>query len=831
MPRMNPNRRTPAVAAAAALGAAARGREAASDVPDHPRDPARSAAGRLRRALRCCASPAASPIGASAWSRRPRPQPSPYRPRPALRVRRRVHVRGRLAARRTPRGRALGRPRAAGRTARARSRCASCSTPRSSRSSSARRSGSTPTAAPAASRVSRTCCACSVRWTPPRSPRASTSESALDLPRVPRSPRECPRSRNDRTPRNEADGIRAHLDALIDTRRAIPVTIAGRRAGRGDRGRRPAARCARRGAARRHPERVPRAARRPARRPGRPVRPHARPVHDAIAVAERLGIGVAVARHTLQRLEAQGRLTSGFFLPVGRPGTSDETEWCDTEVLRRLRMRSLAAIRGSVEPVSPEAFARFLPGVAAHRTPARRASTGWSAVIEQLAGVPIPASAWESLVLPSRVRDYTPAMLDELTATGEVIWSGHGALPGRDGWIALHPADAAPLTLPPPEDEHRAPGRSRRGSLDRPRGRRRLLRRPAAADAAEAENEQSVVEALWSLTWSGRVTNDTFAPIRTLLGGRLAGARTARKAPRARDCTAGHRSRRDEPHRRGRPRSADAGRCCRRAEPDAALRATAAGEPAARPLRRRHARFRAGRGSAGRLRAGLPGARRLRAGRALPARVRDREARARRSSRHPPRSTGCASSRGSPTRAPLRGVHPRRDRPREPLRRRARLARARGGHAPPRTQGRRARRARRRRPRAVPRARGQDRARRSRTTRRCSPPPRRTSPPRRARGASTPSRSSRSTVSSSTAPPSAVALRDAGFVESPRGLTLRRATAGDALREPARAETGLSAVPEGDTVYRAAQRLDDALAGTVRDPVRAARAAGAPRSI
>ena len=83
-------------------------------------------------------------------------------------------------------------------------------------------------------------------------------------------------------------------------------------------------------------------------------------------VAARLGIGAAVARQTLQRLESQGRLASGFFLPGpgggdSSAGADNDAEWCDAEVLRRLRLRSLAAIRGTVEPVSPDAFARFLP--------------------------------------------------------------------------------------------------------------------------------------------------------------------------------------------------------------------------------------------------------------------------------------------------------------------------------------------------------------------------------------------------------------------------------------------------------------------------------------
>ena len=233
------------------------------------------------------------------------------------------------------------------------------------------------------------------------------------------------------------------------------------------------------------------------------------------------------------------------------------------EVLRRLRMRSLAAIRGSVEPVPPEAFARFLP-VWQHISRPLEGLDGVAAVIEQLAGVPIPASAWESLVLPARVSDYAPAMLDELTATGEVIWSGHGALPGRDGWIALHPADAAPLTLRRPDDEL-APG-----SLEE-----RIVLSLATGGAyfaaqlrqlADAENEQSVIEALWNLTWAGRVTNDTFAPVRMLLGGGSQAHRTARKTPRARMYRGAVDRRARAPLRAHRP-SAAAGRCCRRPSP------------------------------------------------------------------------------------------------------------------------------------------------------------------------------------------------------------------------------------------------------------------------
>ncbi|MCM3779815.1 ATP-dependent helicase [Microbacterium hydrocarbonoxydans] len=321
----------------------------------------------------------------------------------------------------------------------------------------------------------------------------------------------------------------AHLDALVAARRAIPVTIAGttRIAAIEDAGRLRDAL----GAA--LPTGIPVAFLEPLADPlgdlvARYARTHGPFTTDALAT--RLGIGAAVARHTLQRLEHAGRLTSGFFLPEAS-GSGSETEWCDTEVLRRLRMRSLAAIRGSVEPVAPEAYARFLPDWQ-HLNRPLEGIDGVLTVIEQFAGVPVPASAWESLVLPSRVRDYSPALLDELTAAGEVIWSGHGTLPGRDGWVSLHPADLAPFTLPEPDDEIAADSIEAR-VLD-------ALQAGGAyfasqlRDMAGAENEQSVLEALWSLTWSGRVTNDTFAPIRSLLAGGSQAHRVTRRAPRTR---------------------------------------------------------------------------------------------------------------------------------------------------------------------------------------------------------------------------------------------------------------------------------------------------------
>ena len=225
------------------------------------------------------------------------------------------------------------------------------------------------------------------------------------------------------------------------------------------------------------------------------ARTHA--VFSSAAAAGWLGIGPAVARDVLRRLVASGRLVTGDLRQPGwsppsqapheespstlpeelvsgaserregldRASTSSATvghegslalhdatvndAFCDARVLRILRRRSLASLREAVEPVSATDFARFLPswqGVGE-----LRGTDGALRAAEQLAGVPIPASALESLILPARVRDYRPGMLDELTTAGELLWQGHGSLAGTDGWLSLHPAELAPLTLAEPE--------------------------------------------------------------------------------------------------------------------------------------------------------------------------------------------------------------------------------------------------------------------------------------------------------------------------------------------------------------------------------------------
>ncbi|MET0965769.1 MAG: DEAD/DEAH box helicase, partial [Nakamurella sp.] len=170
---------------------------------------------------------------------------------------------------------------------------------------------------------------------------------------------------------------------------------------------------------------------------GRLVGRYAR-THGPFTAAEpavRFGLGVAVVTDALRRLVGTGRLAEGEFRPLGsleHRGDAGGPEFVDAEVLRLLRRRSLAALRAEVEPVEKQALARFLPawnGIGVLRgSDALRGTDGLLRAVEQLAGAVIPASALESLVLPARISGYTPAMLDELTTSGEVLWTGHGSL-------------------------------------------------------------------------------------------------------------------------------------------------------------------------------------------------------------------------------------------------------------------------------------------------------------------------------------------------------------------------------------------------------------------
>jgi ATP-dependent Lhr-like helicase len=231
----------------------------------------------------------------------------------------------------------------------------------------------------------------------------------------------------------------------------------------------------------------------------------------------------------LDRLEAAGRLVRGEFRPDGV-----EREWCDVDVLRQLRRRSLAALRREVEPVDAQALGRFLPAWQGVGVP-RRGLDALVEVIGILQGAAVPASVLETDILPARLGGYSPADLDALCSAGEVVWVGAGSLGRSDGRIRLVFRDQAALLVPSAPSPVEPPEGELHDAL-----RTHLLERGAsfwpdlvaAAHAADQPyDEQTVLAALWDLVWAGEVTNDSLAPVRGLLLGSSRRGRSAR-APR-----------------------------------------------------------------------------------------------------------------------------------------------------------------------------------------------------------------------------------------------------------------------------------------------------------
>ncbi len=182
-------------------------------------------------------------------------------------------------------------------------------------------------------------------------------------------------------------------------------------------------------------------------------------------VAQRLGLGVSVVTSMLGRFVERGRLTEGEFRPGGT-----QREWCDTEVLRAIRQRSLAKLRREIEPVEAPALARLMAswqGVSNKR----RGLDALLEVIEILQGYPMAASIFETEILAARIEDYCPSDLDTLTSAGEVVWVGVEPLGEKDGRIALYLASSLPSLLAPPVATH-----SSASAPHRPRKDRRLSR-------------------------------------------------------------------------------------------------------------------------------------------------------------------------------------------------------------------------------------------------------------------------------------------------------------------------------------------------------------------
>lgn len=336
-------------------------------------------------------------------------------------------------------------------------------------------------------------------------------------------------------------------------------------------------------------------------------------------------VGTGVLLPVLLRLQRQRRVTSGEFLPEVLRGASERAsgpsgspEWVDVQVLRTIRARSLAALRQEIEPAPARAYGFFLPAwqnvrslsvrvarplaeasaygayIEPQRTariideaPAPLTSAAPENVreehadapngaqrldepalqeelltaIDQLAGVRMPASALETLILPARLKGYRQHLLDELMMTGRVFFTGAGRLGGAsqrsDGWIRLHLSESAPLTLGPgyPADflreeepellkrmqtpgtlEHAIHEALAHGGLFVPALRERVVQilseAAAPGQTVSFPDTTELSSALWRLVWAGVLTNDSFGPVRATLAGARSAHPTPASAPR-----------------------------------------------------------------------------------------------------------------------------------------------------------------------------------------------------------------------------------------------------------------------------------------------------------
>ena len=485
-----------AVDAAPEVGRPAGGRQPLRLVPDHPRDVPRGAARRVRHAG------AASSCSASIRSRQIRVvsvetrSASPFAQLAGVRLRRLVHVRGRRAARRAARAGARPRPRPAGRAARHGGAARAASTRRRSPTSSSSSRRWPTAAAPGRSTAWPTCCGGWATCGPTRSRRAAPTAST-------RPPR-CGELEARPTRGARADRRRGALDR--------------------DRGRRPAtatrsAPARRRASPRRGWRRPTRRSTRCSLRWARSARAvHRRRAGRALGRRSRHGRGAARGRWP-----PPGRCSRAPSGPAARPTSSPIPTSCASCGAARWRACVARWSRSS---------RRSSPASCRRGTASASTAGGLGRLVEvvaQLEGVPIPASVLERDVLPARVAGYTPRLLDELGAAGEVVWVGRGSL-GRD--------DGRDRALPPrpgraPRQRRRA-RRTARPSRSTTPSAQHLQRRGASffpqlrAAVGEARSDDELLDALWDLVWAGEVTNDTFAAAACALAAR---GRARRRRP------------------------------------------------------------------------------------------------------------------------------------------------------------------------------------------------------------------------------------------------------------------------------------------------------------
>ncbi|MBV8631427.1 MAG: DEAD/DEAH box helicase [Silvibacterium sp.] len=236
---------------------------------------------------------------------------------------------------------------------------------------------------------------------------------------------------------------------------------------------------------------------------------------------QRFGLYVQVIESALHKLVLDGRVVEGGFRPAGV-----HREWCDAEVLRQIRRKSLAKLRKEIEPAEQQMLARLethWQGVLQKR----RGLDALLDTIENLQGAPLPASLVESAILPARLQKHSPADLDTLIAAGEVAWCGLDPLGERDGRIGLHLAEKMPLLLPASAQDQGPLNEKEQAILDQLADSGAMFF-AQLHEALGGGYPGETIDALWNLVWRGLVTNDTFHALRAYVA-RPVAARPAKR--------------------------------------------------------------------------------------------------------------------------------------------------------------------------------------------------------------------------------------------------------------------------------------------------------------
>jgi ATP-dependent helicase Lhr and Lhr-like helicase len=235
-------------------------------------------------------------------------------------------------------------------------------------------------------------------------------------------------------------------------------------------------------------------------------------------VAARYQLPPPLVEAVLRSVTSQGKLLEGEFRPNGH-----HREWCDTEVLRQIRRKSLARLRREIEPVEQSTFVRFSTRWQGVTVP-RRGLDALLDAIEAMQGAAVLASELETEILPARIADYQPSNLDTLMAAGEVTWVGVEQIGDRNGRIALYLTESLPLLrLPDASNMTTQAVPSPTPNAGRAEEIAEFLARHGASFFSEIHAAcgggfpGDTVDALWELAWTGRITNDTFYPLRKLL--------------------------------------------------------------------------------------------------------------------------------------------------------------------------------------------------------------------------------------------------------------------------------------------------------------------------